>query len=218
MWLVILAGVPAAGKSFFRERFVRYVTEAVGELYNDLGTPMDEHEWAAKNKAVSHLIVRASSDDIIDRIAERQGSTYSKVFSTYKDEAEIGFWHNLRLGIAKKAELIIADRTFVSEKSRQRLLSVVEAQERDIHKTLRYKRVVFDFATPPADEWKQRLNSREGKHIPQSVLEDMLKRRTPVRSDAYVYDKVIEMINPENQPEIIKSVVREYMADTFPDK
>lgn len=194
MWAVIFTGLPAAGKSTIRAKLATALQEWIASTARDmksLGEAINEHEFAALNYCRNWRMVQASSDDVIDMVAALQGSTYSAVFDAYKSEADLAFWHRLRLGVACRTPVILIDRTFVSEKARKDVVQTV--QNESAKAGVNYKFMCIEVITPPAQEWNARLAARPGKIIPTEVLMDMAKRQTSPRADAFKYDSFVSV-------------------------
>lgn len=114
-----------------------------------------------------------STDDIIELIADRIGTTYNEVFRDVIDEATGLFKRDLADAIATGGDIII-DRTNLTPKSRQQFIRQANNKGYTSHA------VVFDRPTTrdQHDEWNRRLASRPGKTIPDSVLANMYESFT----------------------------------------
>lgn len=108
----------------------------------------------------------ASSDNTIETIAEEYGFTYSEAFKDLIGFATKVFEDDLGLAIDNDDDIAI-DRTNLTPKVRKRFI--------DMFKKAGYTVTAVVFETPDEEEWKLRLNSRPGKHIPQDVLNSMVK-------------------------------------------
>jgi len=91
--LIILIGVPAAGKSTWVQR------EFQGEC---------------------HVL---STDNIIEELADAMGKTYDEIFSDYIKVAEKMFWEDFDRHISEGYSPIVIDRTNMSVKSRARIFN-----------------------------------------------------------------------------------------------
>lgn len=104
-----------------------------------------------------------SSDNIIDGIAKASESTYNEMFPH-----AIDFAHKM-CGTLTKAHVkagkdIISDQTNLSKKTRANKLALIPKH---------YTKIAHVIAAPPKEEHERRLNSREGKNIPEKVMNDM---------------------------------------------
>lgn len=194
MWVVMFTGLPASGKSTIRQKLVEALMQHIQSTAYDLHSPNNEHELAALRYCQNFRMVQASSDDVLDMIAAQQRLTYSAAFDIYKDLANTAFWHRLHLAVATRTPVIIVDRTFVNEKSRKDVITTVQQQQAIA--VANYKFMVIEVLTPEAGEWTNRLKSRPGKMIPPEVLEDMAKRQTSPRGDAFKYDSFLSIDGP----------------------
>lgn len=102
MRAVLLVGLPAAGKSTYRERLV-----------SELDNP-----------------VVVSTDDLIESYAQSVGKTYNEVFHSYAKTAEKTFFNSFDSAV-KEGRDIIVDRTNLSVKSRKRFLDKLREYEVD---------------------------------------------------------------------------------------
>ena len=109
--------------------------------------------------------VVVSSDDLIQAYADFHNQTYSWAYPLYVKEADRLFKAELSKAIADGKNIIV-DRTNMTIKSRRRILANVPKN---------YHKVAAVFSVDE-DELKKRLQQRDlatGKHIPDSVINDM---------------------------------------------
>jgi tRNA uridine 5-carbamoylmethylation protein Kti12 len=141
--IIILIGLPGSGKSTFINHYL------------------------TKKKALI-----ASTDNIIELRAKKDGITYSEAFNKY-DFKEIDREMRSRIAVAsKKNEDIIIDQTNMSDKSRVNKMNLVP-------KT--YVRYAIVFWAHP-EILKDRLEKRAkdtGKFIPDKVINQMLVNYVP---------------------------------------
>jgi predicted kinase len=130
----VLVGVPGAGKS----------------------TWVENQLWATD-------CVYISSDQLIEKEADRQGKTYNDVFKEYINEA-ISLMLDAVIEARESGKDIIWDQTSVSVKSRKKKFSMLPD----------YDHIAVVFDTPPVDELMKRLASRSGKSIPWEVVSSMI--------------------------------------------
>jgi tRNA uridine 5-carbamoylmethylation protein Kti12 len=109
--------------------------------------------------------VRVSSDDYIEAKAASSNSTYSEIFAATIKEADSFCFQTFLTAISQNKNIIV-DRTNISRKSRERFLKELPEN---------YKKFACVVKCKNEKEWRNRLASRDGKHIPQNVLESMKK-------------------------------------------
>ena len=102
------------------------------------------------------------TDKYIERIAEALELTYSKIFKDAYGLAESLFWDDIITASEDGTDIVI-DRTNMTRGSRHKFFSALRA-------THRMEAIVF----PVPEDLKARLDSRPGKHIPQSVISNMI--------------------------------------------
>ena len=147
-------------------------------LFMLIGVPASGKSTWAKNNRGNALV--ASSDDFIEKQAEKMGTTYSVVFDDYIKAA-----NTHALATAKKAFSdnidLIWDQTNLTKNGRRNKLKMVPNS---------YKKVAVFFPTPHEDVLKKRLAGRPGKHIPDYVISSMIKTvEKPTREEGF--DEVI---------------------------
>ena len=126
----------------------------------------------------------ASTDDIIENIADEYGFTYNEAFKDVVGFAEKVMWRELEMA-AKDGDLIYIDRTNMSIKSRKRFI--------DFLKPYGYKFNAVVFPNPDPVEWERRLNNRPGKTIPENIICNMVSSfRMPTREEGFADIVVIE--------------------------
>ena len=117
----------------------------------------------------ARVSVTASTDDVIEERALLRGTTYSEIF-----EAEIGSATKLMHATVRDAiDMgidVYWDQTNLTIKSRARKLALFPED---------WPRHAFFFPTPPEDVLRRRLEAREGKEIPWSVVSGMISRLEP---------------------------------------
>jgi predicted kinase len=123
-----------------------------------IGVPASgKSTWREANAGDAVII---SSDDIIDQTAAAQGRTYNEVF-----KENIKFATQLVEERAKSAfadgKDVVWDQTNLTPKSRKPKLALVPEY---------YEKIAVYFPTPEEGEWRRRLDSREGKNIPENIL------------------------------------------------
>lgn len=150
-YVLMVVGVPASGKSTIVNTFIHHVKTHHGE-----------HS--------ERIPYHASTDLFIEKVAEKNGTTYNDEFlntiklATKTVEEEIANY-----AIASNTN-IIWDQTNLSEKSRKYKLNTIPDH---------YTKFALYVPTPPTVEWTKRLNSRVGKNIPSNVLASMITQLEP---------------------------------------
>lgn len=139
-----------------------------------------------RNEFINHFgldhFTVISTDDYIDYAAKQQSKTYSEVFEDTIKSAENSMNITLKFNLSLSRSIII-DRTNTSVKSRKRLLDQIPP--------VYYKMALF-FDTP--EDLDYRLKRRLGKHIPESVMDSMIKNLVPPS-----YDEGFDMISVYKQ-------------------
>lgn len=136
MELILLCGVPTSGKS-------TYVKTLLSQPY-----------W--------ERAVVLSTDDYIQRVAEKRGKTYDEVFKSTINKATAAMNLQLKFAIHEGRD-IIWDQTNLTRKTRKQKTSRVP-------NTYKKRAVYFEIGLKDALE---RNKHREGKFIPESVLKRM---------------------------------------------
>lgn len=106
-----------------------------------------------------------STDALVEAEAKLVGSTYNEVWPKYIDTATKIVDETLGISVRRNVN-IIWDQTNLTAKSRAKKLLKIP---------LNYKIIAVYFRTPDAEEHKRRLDSRPGKTIPQTILDNMSK-------------------------------------------
>lgn len=138
---VILVGLPALGKSTSVARLLTVMPEAF--VY--------------------------STDDFIERVASRNGTTYNDEWAANIKGAQEYMDCHLREAI-KFDKHVIFDQTNLSAKKRKSIIARMKQAGYKIHGH------VFAMPQTALEErvWKDRLSSRIGKTIPDNVLKSMI--------------------------------------------
>jgi len=138
--IIFLIGLPGSGKSTYISKI--------------------KQQHPEKNYVV------LSTDDIIEREAQKLGLNYTQVFDTLdRDETNAEFFSNIKKAVEDKKNIII-DRTNISKETREEILNLI---------SLDYKKIAIIFKVPEK-ELQKRLKNREdktGKHIPPEVIQKM---------------------------------------------
>ena len=136
-------------------------------LYMLIGVPASgKSTWVKQNRRGA---VVASSDDYIEKQAERLKSTYSDVFNDYVKDANRHAQDTAKQAFADGMD-VIWDQTNLTRNSRKSKLAMAPKG---------YKKVAVYFPTPAPEVHKKRLDSRPGKTIPDFVMNSMIKTLEP---------------------------------------
>lgn len=109
----------------------------------------------------------ASSDAIIEEIADEYNLTYNEAFKNLIGFADQVYWNDIVNHGRRGTSHLYIDRTNMSKKTRKKVI--------DILKPYGYTFEALVFNPPADDEWQRRLISRPGKNIPQGVIDNMLR-------------------------------------------
>jgi predicted kinase len=155
---VMLVGIPCSGKSTYAEKLktIPYWSNAV----------------------------ILSTDNYIEKEAQRMGMTYNQIFDDAIDDATREL--ELQLNMAKdKGKNLIWDQTNISRKTRRKkLLKLPSFYARGV--------IYFDITL---EEALKRNSTREGKFIPESILKRMYHQfEIPTRNEDFDY---VECVNDE---------------------
>lgn len=133
-------------------------------MYMLVGVPASgKSTWVRQNKDTNTLV--ASSDDFIEKQAEKAGTTYSDVFDTFIKAANTYATETARKAFSDNMDLIW-DQTNLTRNGRKQKLKMIPKE---------YKKVAVFFPTPHEDVLKKRLAGRPGKNIPDYVITSMSK-------------------------------------------
>lgn len=148
-------------------------------LYMLVGVPGSGKSFWISQQDLSQSIV-LSTDNHIEKFAKLNNQTYTEIFQKVIGEATRLMQEDLRKAILDK-KTIYWDQTNTTRKSRSAKLSQIPKV---------YRKVAVFFPVPDKEEHTRRLNSRNGKIIPDSVLENMIKSLEVPRLDEG-FDEII---------------------------
>jgi predicted kinase len=120
--------------------------------------------WIKNNK---HNAVVLSTDDYIEKVAAKQGKTYSEAFKDVIGDATDQMEKDLIQAVRNERD-IIWDQTNLTAKTRKSKLSRIPKS---------YKKVGVYFSVP--HDLRDRLASRPGKTIPEPVVLSMINQLQP---------------------------------------
>ena len=136
-------------------------------FYMLIGVPASgKSTWIKQNKPGALV---ASSDDYIEKVADKAGSTYNAAFDDNIKAANQHARYIAKQAFDLGADLIW-DQTNLTRKSRKAKLAIVPKH---------YKKIAVYFPTPAPEVHKKRLDGRPGKNIPDFVMNSMIKTLEP---------------------------------------
>ena len=136
-------------------------------FYMLIGVPASgKSTWVNQNRRGAVVI---SSDDYIEKQAEKLKSTYNDVFNDYIKDANRHVQSAAKQAFADSMD-VIWDQTNLTRNSRKSKLAMVPKD---------YKKIAVYFPTPAPEVHKKRLDSRPGKNIPDFVMNSMIKTLEP---------------------------------------
>lgn len=129
-----------------------------------------------------------STDDIISARANIEGKTYDEMFKDNIKDAEKLMYKHVMWAV-ERGQNIVWDQTNLTKKSRAKKLIMIPDE---------YQKIAVFFETPNEEELAKRLKNRNGKTIPEHVMDAMIEMiEYPEMSEGF--DR-IEYI--ENLPDI----------------
>lgn len=133
------------------------------KCYQLVGIPgSGKSTWVSSQLWAKDCVI-VSTDDYVEKFAQRLGKTYSQVFSIVMPRAI-----RLMMRRVRKAQLegkdIIWDQTSTTLISRKRKFVALPD----------YYHIAVIFGTPEKKELNRRLRSRPGKYIPKKVIKSMI--------------------------------------------
>ena len=133
------------------------------KCYQLVGVPGSGKTTWARDQEWFQDCAYVSTDSWVELEAQRQGKTYSEVFTDYMPTA-VGLMAEEVVKAREAGQDIIWDQTSTTVKSRERKFRMLP----------HYEHIAVVFASPSRLELKRRLDSRPGKEIPEVVVEGML--------------------------------------------
>lgn len=134
-----------------------------------IGVPASgKSTWFSKNKTATMAPI--STDNIIDFMGSLFGFTYDQIFKDSISLAEKIMWKRLEWN-AERSNDVVIDRTNLTAKSRKKFIDYLKPYGYE------FEAVVFPLPGTvefSEEEWFRRLDSRQGKTIPNAVLASMV--------------------------------------------
>lgn len=160
LWMLI--GVPCSGKSTWcADQFVDHKM-----LYYIL------------NEDENQECFIASTDSIIQDVADTSDATYDEMFKDTIKSAERLMYKYVAQATARNLD-IIWDQTNLTRKSRAKKLIMIPDH---------YEKIAVVFSTPEPDELHLRLQSRPGKTIPYHIVKSMIESMEyPEKDEGFDY-------------------------------
>jgi predicted kinase len=134
------------------------------KLYVLVGVPGSGKSTWIKDQIWALGLTIVSTDAFVEDYARAQGKTYSEVFTDYMPTA-VNLMAEQVVFAREHGHDIIWDQTSTTIASRARKFNMLPD----------YYAIAVVFRTPPRDELDVRLSGRPGKHIPKTVIDDMIK-------------------------------------------
>jgi predicted kinase len=133
------------------------------KCYQLIGVPGAGKSTWIKNQEWAVDLPVVSTDHFVEEYAREQGKTYSEVFKDYMPIA-VKLMANQALICQANGLDVIWDQTSTTQVSRIRKFNTLP----------KYEHIAVVFRTPDRDELDVRLASRPGKHVPKTVVDDMI--------------------------------------------
>ena len=139
--------------------------------------------WVENNREWTQDCSIISTDYHIDGFAESLDKTYSEVFEEYMPKA-----------IQMMVDDVATARNYGFNIVWDQTSTTVASRAKKFRMLPEYRHIAVVFPTPPLDELQRRLSSRPGKHIPDSVIENMIKGFVyPTKEEGY--DEIWNAVN-----------------------
>ena len=145
----------------------------MAELLMLIGVPgSGKSTWVKENcDPLAYNLI--SSDNYIDKVAEKEGITYNEAFQKHIKKATEDMNKMAKYAFDNDRS-VIWDQTNLTAKSRKAKLAMVPKH---------YKQITLYFTVPKDEEHKRRLDSRPGKTIPHHILKNMIESAEPPSYD-----------------------------------
>lgn len=124
--------------------------------------------WFTKNKTASMAPI--STDNIIEFMGSLFGFTYDQIFKDSISLAEKIMWKRLEWN-AERSNDVVIDRTNLTAKSRKKFIDYLKPYGYEFEAVVFPLPGTIEFSE---EEWFRRLDSRQGKTIPNAVLASMV--------------------------------------------
>lgn len=145
------------------------------KLYVLVGVPGSGKTTWVNNQTWTGDCVYVSTDEHVEEYAKAVGKTYSEVFEEAMPNA-LSEMINTVLWARDNNYDIVWDQTSTTVNSRAKKFRMLPE----------YYKIAVYFPTPEAHEWRQRLDNRPGKVIPQEVLDQMvLQLELPSKEEGF---------------------------------
>ena len=133
------------------------------KCYQLIGVPgVGKSTWIKNQEWMQDMPI-VSTDHFVEEYAKEQGKTYSQVFTDYMPIAVRLMVNQALICQANNMDLVW-DQTSTTQVSRLRKFNTLP----------KYEHIAIVFRTPDRDELDVRLASRPGKHVPKTVIDDMI--------------------------------------------
>ena len=133
------------------------------KCYQLIGVPGSGKSTWIKNQIWALGLTVVSTDSWVELEAQRQGKTYSEVFTEYMPTA-VDLMAKQVVVAREHGHTVIWDQTSTTVVSRIRKFNMLPD----------YEHIAIVFRTPDLDVLKERLASRPGKEVPWEVVQSMI--------------------------------------------
>lgn len=138
--------------------------------------------WISKAPVDWANTIVASTDNHVEQMAKARGKTYSEVFKEVMPRAVRAMATDVVDAVSAGRD-IVWDQTSTTRAARAKKFRMLPEN---------YKVIAVVFPTPAPAELQRRLASREGKHIPDSVMQSMINGwEEPSESEGF--DEIIHV-------------------------
>lgn len=155
-------------------------------LYMLCGVPYSGKSTWTKKKLYEennrYTLIVLSTDDIISNICRDHETTYDESFKLLFDYANLVMNKDVAFAIKHGCDMIW-DQTNLTVGSRAKKLARIPKD---------YRKVAINFSIPDYEELKHRVESRQDKIIPWSVMEEMFSQYVPATLEEG-FDEVISL-------------------------
>jgi len=133
------------------------------KCYQLVGVPASGKSTWIRNQIWALGLTVVSTDAFVEDYARSQGKTYSDVFADYMPTA-----------VKLMAEQVVRARTLGHTIIWDQTSTTLSSRARKFNMLPDYEHIAIVFRTPPRDELDVRLSGRPGKHVPKTVIDDMI--------------------------------------------
>jgi len=146
------------------------------KCYQLIGVPgSGKSTWYKNNEKSLGTTMLISTDEFVEREAQRQNKTYSEIFKDYMPTAV-----KLMARLVKTAKDLHFDIVW------DQTSTTIESRKKKFRMLPEYEHIAVVFKTPPKAELEKRLQSRPGKVIPPEVMYQMISgMQMPTKEEGF---------------------------------